>query len=1418
MSDRYLRGNGNWSDAIWASTSSGSAGSAAAPTTSDTVFIADNFTLTLDDNRQIVALIHTNGRLNLSSYKLTTTGRYFGPGFQSTGTNARTLDFGSGELLITNNSGSTNFYETEIVLSGSNLTVIPGTSRVTLDVVGGNSTYPNDLGLNDFTFNDVFLNLGVGGSISTTVNITGSPTFRSLTIQSKNSAAHTVNFDSGATITTNKFVAIGSSSSNKLTIKPSSGSSTIALSSGGSSYGQFVDMQVSASGAGVPKYLGANSTQSSGMGWLLQNPPKISTLVDPLTTTPGSNTNWTVTGTMSQVTTGYEGGGYELTEGSSLTTTDTFDFRNDSFIFEVDSADYDQTYSYIGSPSLRVSATMDSDYDEDGDRLEVIISGDKFLFADVIYKHNIRFIRYEISSGGELRLGASSDGFVWEYTSAYTLSADHLLTLASSRASISSNFYDGTVIGSINPYLNQPPTVSLNSPSNNATGVGTTPNLQFTGTDPESDSVTYQLQIATDSGFSSLHTDVEPETDSGFSGTDPYTSGTQVTYTVQSALTLGVIDYWWRVRAKDPSGTNAWGDWSTARKLTTDSTTPTVTSGSSSSITTTSATVAGNVTSSGGASITERGFVYGTSSNPTTANSKKTTSGTTGAYSDSLTSLTPNTTYYWRAYAINSKGTSYGSNQTFNTPPRPPVVQIGAGSGATSDSFTVNGSTITSNPDSQSISEFGVVYSTSPNPTIANSSQTGTGTAASWNNTVGSLSASTAYYVRAYAKWGANYAYSSQITITTLAPPAPPTVTVGEPTSILDKFAAIPANVTDDGQKTVTERGIVFSENENPTTADNKVTHASGGTGVYSVTLSGLEPETEYHYRAYAINSEGTGYSSDETFTTLASFVPDEGDGYWTFSSTGSTAIVSRSQATPENACAVLPLADLPQIEAGEIYTLHVGDISADYGDPKLVLLYYDEATPVTEDIDPNSEFTFVYNLDDYHSYQLQLYVTQEDPESELLTATFEDLYLAKEAEFSEFIEFEPRGLAEVKIINNQIVDKRRQEVIDSIYSQLLGFNYYPFSADTEGLGYFEIGDGITIDDGENTFNVINLESSLRIDGGIQETIQGDAPDKTDTDYSKAGNIRKLISNTTLQVDKQNQTIQALVHDVYDNNGYVEEKFSEVYQDINEVRTTVQGAGGVNLIRNSVMYAYNNLGYPDSWTTTHVDGDGTTITIQGSPESKNAGGVSGNTFILRGVKVVQTVSVKKDVDTIPEESKTYYTLSMKVKKNLVGTAYIKLSNRNESHQIDLENGDEYYWEDFTIDALLPKDDHYDLEIYSDDDAQAQFTDVMLSIGEYRHSWTQAPGEVGNASVAITEDGITIRQDQFRYNYTKIDALGFEVHKKVLGTDWQVFGFNGDETNVHKLKSDKQIAMGGIKIVPITIDGEDGWAFTKGGNS
>ncbi|MDA9887899.1 NHL repeat-containing protein, partial [Flavobacteriaceae bacterium] len=109
---------------------------------------------------------------------------------------------------------------------------------------------------------------------------------------------------------------------------------------------------------------------------------------------------------------------------------------------------------------------------------------------------------------------------------------------------------------------------------------------------------------------------------------------------------------------------------------------PTVTSSAATAITSIEATLHGDVTSDGGAAITERGFVYALTSadsTPTVAEAsgvnviKVIVTGTTGSFTETLSGVTGNSDYSFISYAINNFGTTQGVVQTFTTVNRAPT-------------------------------------------------------------------------------------------------------------------------------------------------------------------------------------------------------------------------------------------------------------------------------------------------------------------------------------------------------------------------------------------------------------------------------------------------------------------------------------------------------------------------------------------------------------------------------------------------------------------------------------------------------------------------------------------------------------------------------------------------------------------------
>lgn len=79
------------------------------------------------------------------------------------------------------------------------------------------------------------------------------------------------------------------------------------------------------------------------------------------------------------------------------------------------------------------------------------------------------------------------------------------------------------------------------------------------------------------------------------------------------------------------------------------------------------ATVTGNVTATGGAYVTHRGVCWSTAQNPTLNDSHTDDGNGLGVFTSHITGLTPDTTYYVRAYATNSVGTAYGDQRSFTT-------------------------------------------------------------------------------------------------------------------------------------------------------------------------------------------------------------------------------------------------------------------------------------------------------------------------------------------------------------------------------------------------------------------------------------------------------------------------------------------------------------------------------------------------------------------------------------------------------------------------------------------------------------------------------------------------------------------------------------------------------------------------------
>ena len=279
-------------------------------------------------------------------------------------------------------------------------------------------------------------------------------------------------------------------------------------------------------------------------------------------------------------------------------------------------------------------------------------------------------------------------------------------------------------------------------------------------------------------------------------------------------------------------------------------------------ITSTSATCGGEVIDDGGADMVTKGICWSLEAQPTTeANVTVNTTEGDGPFVSVMTALQPATTYYVRAYAINSKGTSYGVQRVFTTledvvqgvpeVTTDTVLDITTHSAKCKANVVADGGFV--------VNERGLCWGMSEMPTIEdNHLQLGEGLG-EYEGELTELTSNATYYVRAYAINDKGIAYGAALVFSTLEE-----VVVGAPEVNTDTIidittttALCKATIISDGGAAVTARGICWSITEAPS-IEGSHTIEGEGQGSFQSLLVDLTPNTTYFVRAYATNDNGT--------------------------------------------------------------------------------------------------------------------------------------------------------------------------------------------------------------------------------------------------------------------------------------------------------------------------------------------------------------------------------------------------------------------------------------------------------------------------------------------------------------------------------------------------------------------------------
>ena len=322
------------------------------------------------------------------------------------------------------------------------------------------------------------------------------------------------------------------------------------------------------------------------------------------------------------------------------------------------------------------------------------------------------------------------------------------------------------------------------------------------------------------------------------------------------------------MRAVTAAGTSAWSATLTKATLVAA---PAVATGSTSALGNTSVTIGGTVNPNG--APTQYRFEYRQGSGAWTQQTLADAGSGRVPVSESanLNGLTPSTAYGFRIVAINSAGTSTGSETTFTTAATPPPTAPSglAGTAATTSvalTWADNSSDETSfDVQTSTTSDFSAGVTTLSRP-AGSTSASATG-----------LDPNRTYWFRVRAvRGGATSAWTAALQKTTVA--VQPAVATGDTGPVGTTTATIAGTVNPNGAST--QYRFEYRQGTGAWTQGPLTDAGSGRTAVSeSANLSGLTPATAYGYRIVAVNSAGTSTGTEKTFTTATSPPPVAPDG-----------------------------------------------------------------------------------------------------------------------------------------------------------------------------------------------------------------------------------------------------------------------------------------------------------------------------------------------------------------------------------------------------------------------------------------------------------------------------------------------------------------------------------------------------------
>ena len=145
-------------------------------------------------------------------------------------------------------------------------------------------------------------------------------------------------------------------------------------------------------------------------------------------------------------------------------------------------------------------------------------------------------------------------------------------------------------------------------------------------------------------------------------------------------------------------------------------------------------------------------------------------------------------------------------------------------------------------------------------------------------------------------------------------------------------------------------------------------------------------------------------------------------------------------------------------------------------------------------------------------------------------------------------------GRCEIRFDENEFLQEQREKVIEDMFEQVKGLEYYSYEASDLGVMWLEPCDCIDLGDrNDNFYKTFYLKANITINTGITSNSEADIPDETNTEYKVTPKEEKKTLKVERLAKKNEGSIQDLVNETTEH----EKKITQVEQDVDSIKQKV---------------------------------------------------------------------------------------------------------------------------------------------------------------------------------------------------------------------------------------------------------------------